>query len=673
MKKSLFSFLVLAVIAFSCKKEETVKEGMDSTIVPEDIKDLDVPSTFNYKTSRELNTSISVKSINDNPLEGIRIDFYDKDPFEGGEKFASGITQADGILNTDIKIPSYLKEVFIECNYKGFANSFTVSAESDIVLDFGGSQPVRKFKTSRKSTNTSPIPAGGNVYYLSTAGNLGLPDNLENTGDVLSSDFLDDINASLPSGQNVAVHNASYLSSSNEYEVVVNAISDVWVTFVAEGAGYKNSLAYYVYDTDNPPSSSSQIDSVFVIFRNTSLKYSGGELNAGDKVYLGRFPAGKSISWVLFQNAYNSGSNTINVNAQRIYSKADFNPEPIASERQHTVQLVDNSRQLLLNGFEDILRNSGSCDHDFEDLIYYVTANPWTGIDTDNSPDITPSVDADNDGVNDAIDEYPNDAARAFNVAYQGNLGFEDLWPSQGDYDFNDMVMAYDITHVLNAQNEVVDINADWTIRAAGAGFNNGFGWEYKNVLPSDVSSVSGTSLQEGIISTASNGLENGQSLATVIAFDDVFNEIQHAGGPFINTVKTDPNVPVVTKSISISFSSPQSLLDVGLPPYNSFIFVNGDRGKEIHLANAKPTDLANPAYFGTNDDDSDPASERYYKTSNNLPWVMHIYGQYDYPIEYEPIDDAYLNFGAWAQSGGGLFENWYLDLPGFRIASKIY
>lgn len=673
MKKVIYTFLAASALFASCKKEEDNTTNPGNVPVPEDIRDIQVPASFNYQTAVELNTQISVKNLQDAPLEGIRIDFYDKDPFEGGEKFASGFTQADGILNTEIKIPSYLKEVFVECNYKGFANSYTVSAESAISIDFGGKPLPRNFKTGKKASVNSLIPAGGNVYYMGTAGGSGVPDYLEPVGDVIDSDLLDDINASLPSGQNVPNNNPSYLSSSNEFEIVIDAISDVWVTFVTEGAGYKNSLAYFVYDTDNPPATAAQIDSIFIIFRNTSLTNSGGNLNAGDKVNLGRFPAGKSISWVLFQNAYSSSSNSVNINAQRIFSKADFNPEPLASQRQHTVQLIDNSRELLLNGFEDILRNNGQCDHDFEDLIFYVTANPWTGIDTDNSPDVTPANDADNDGVGDAFDDYPNDPLRATNVSYQGNLGFEDLWPSQGDYDFNDMVMGYDITHVLNGDNEVVDVNADWTIRAVGAGFNNGFGWEFENVASSTVASVTGTSLQEGIITTAGNGVESGQTYATVIAFDDVFNEIQHAGGPFINTVKTDPNVPAVTKSISVTFSSPQNVADVGLPPYNAFIFVDGDRGKEVHLADNRPTDLANPAYFGTNDDDSDQGSNRYYKTANNLPWALHIYGDYDYAIEYEPIDNAYVNFGAWAQSGGGLFENWYTDLPGYRVDSKIY
>lgn len=673
--KNLALFSVLTVLLISCNKESHFNDGttINGAIVPSDIREYQVPSNFDYRTSMDIKTDISVKGLDNSPLGGIRIDFYTKDPFQGGELFASGFTSNDGILHTDIKIPSYLKEIYVQCNYKGFANSKVVQASDQLSINFGGTPAPRQFKKGKTSGSQSLIPAGGNVYYMGSAGSLGLPDYLENPGDQIDQVFLDDINTSLPSNQNVSIHNPSYLSNANEFEIVIDQISDVWVTFVAEGAGYKNALGYYVYDSNNPPSSASQIDSIKIIFRNTSLAGSGGLLNAGDKVHLGRFPAGKTISWVLFQNAYNSSSNTVNINAQRIYSKADFNPEPIVSDRQHNVQLVDNARQLILNGFEDILRNQSNCDHDFEDLLYYVTSNPWTAIETGNIPPVTPSADSDGDGVNDQVDDYPNDPNRALDVNYMGNIGFEDLWPAQGDYDFNDLVMGYDIDHVMNASNEVVDIKADWTIRAVGAGFNNGFGFEFQNVLPSAVQSLTGNSLKEGIISTNANGTESGQTNATVIAFDNVFNEIQHVGGPFINTIKTDPYANEVTMNIVLSFNSPQPLNDVGLPPYNSFIFVNGDRGKEVHLADHSPTDLANTAYFGTADDDSNINQERFYKTSNNLPWGLHIYGNYDYPIEYEPINNAYTKFGSWAQSSGTTFEDWYLDQSGYRNSALIY
>ena len=74
-------------------------------------------------------------------------------------------------------------------------------------------------------------------------------------------------------------------------------------------------------------------------------------------------------------------------------------------------------------------------------------------------------VDADNDGVQDSDDAYPNDAARAYNNVFPSSgystLMFEDLWPSLGDYDFNDFVADYKINRVTNAANKVVEIKAE--------------------------------------------------------------------------------------------------------------------------------------------------------------------------------------------------------------------
>ena len=40
---------------------------------------------------------------------------------------------------------------------------------------------------------------------------------------------------------------------------------------------------------------------------------------------------------------------------------------------------------------------------------------------------------------------------------------------------------------------------------------------------------------------------------------------------------------------------------------FNPFIIVDLERGKEVHLPNYSPTDLANDNYFGTYADDSNP------------------------------------------------------------------
>ena len=81
--------------------------------------------------------------------------------------------------------------------------------------------------------------------------------------------------------------------------------ADVWLTFVHEGAGYRNALAYYEYDINNPPTTVADIDTINIVFPNTSYPGSGGDLASGSKVRLGRFSAGTGIGWALVPNGWN--------------------------------------------------------------------------------------------------------------------------------------------------------------------------------------------------------------------------------------------------------------------------------------------------------------------------------------------------------------------------------
>lgn len=675
MKLKLVPCLFIVLILTSCKVDlEDINSENQETTNTEDIKSIKFPKDFNFNTTEKIQVDISVKSLTDKFLPNVKVSFYTNHPDFEGKYISSAFTDNSGRVQTEIMTPSYLEELFVQVHSIGFANQKTVKIAPQIKLEFGGKPNVRNKSTDKKSSNDI-IPISGNYYYMGnfTSGSTaGLPNYLENNGDNLSQTFLDDVNASLPEQRPVPTNNPEYLTSGNELDVVVKEKSDVWITFVTEGAGYKNSLGYYVFDTNNPPSTASEIDSIFVVLPNASLKYSGGELQAGDKINIGTFEAGKTISWVLFQNAWTG--NGVNVNATKFYSRIDFNTtESNANKRQHTVQLKDIGRQLLLNAFEDLPRSSGSSDDDFNDLVFYVSANPWEAIEIDNVPDVKPKTDSDGDGVSDDSDDYPNDSNRAVKNTYTGTLAFEDLWPSQGDYDFNDLVIGYNIDHVLNGNNKIVAIEADWTIKAVGAAFKNGFGFKFDGLNSSDILSISGQRLKENIISTNANGTEMNQSKATVIIFDNVFNEIKSVGGAFINTVLDNPLTPTVTISSNIEFSSPIPQNLVGLPPYNPFIFVNGDRTKEIHLSNQTPTDLADVTLFGTFADATNISNNYFYKTANGLPWAINIHGSFDYPIEKSPIDKAYLNFKNWGINGGNSFKEWYLDTPSNRDNSKIF
>jgi len=256
-----------------------------------------------------------------------------------------------------------------------------------------------------------------------------------------------------------------------------------------------------------------------------------------------------------------------------------------------------------------------------------------------------------------------------------GTLAFEDLWPSKGDYDFNDLVIDYQFEITTNTNNYVENVVGTFTIRAIGASLENGFGFQLSDAIdPADLT-VTGYSLKENIVTLSGNGTEVGQSTPTIIVFDNAYQEMTHPGGGIgINTSENAPYVTPVTLTINIDFTpNTYTYNELNISGFNPFIFVNKNRSVEVHLPDYLPTALADVNLFGTLNDDSNPATGKYYKTENNLPWAINIYESFDYPMEKQQIVWAYLKFAEWATSEGASFDDWYKDLSGYRDDSKIY
>lgn len=286
------------------------------------------------------------------------------------------------------------------------------------------------------------------------------------------------------------------------------------------------------------------------------------------------------------------------------------------------------------------------------------------------------SPDSDKDGVPDDCDDYPDDSSLAYNIEFpskygKGSIAFEDLFPVKGDYDFNDLVIDYKYTTVMTPALEVNSILGTLDIvHTTGASYENGFGIQLDGVLRSQVEGVtinyyteyseegssitkSGDFFSKGIVKQ-SDGLELDQDHAVIIFFDN------------------SKDFPLGSETITfeIIFNNPIHETDIGVPPFNPFIFVNGDRTREVHLADHPRTDLAavEGSTFGLSSIDEDTN----YKSSNGLPWAISLAHKFKYPIESVSIVNAYNHFVEWAENGGELYEDWYSDEDGYREESKI-
>jgi LruC domain-containing protein len=530
---------------------------------------------------------------------------------------------------------------------------------------------------------------GGQAYSLST----GAPTIAEfsRTQPVefvtLPADLASKIGYTLPEGRDIRKNAQGLLPDSDDKtNLHFTEDAEVWVTFLSEGAGYRNSVGWFSYNTATPPRYPNEVNEK-ILFANASMPSPLDQAGAAKQntVYLGHFTAGQSLGFMIVANGFNNTGRTLG--GQRVagvtdkpdpkwvfYTLRQLNPEASSAQNLnvHTLMLKDlagasDGYQRMVIGFEDINREAGG-DHDFNDVVLAIHVTPKRAlVNLSQLPTLVGSADTDSDGdgVKDALDEFPNDAARAFTRYYPsrdgfGTLAYEDLWPKRGDYDLNDVVVRYRSREVLNAARNVVSMEMAYRLDARGGDIHNGFAVQLPGV-PS--SALKWASLQRGSELAKTVSAEAGQSLLTLQVFKDSVQELPPSAAPciFANTQAECPKVPTQSYKLAMEFTTPQPGAQMNAP-YNPFIFRTMARGHEIHLPGKPATDLVDKKLFGTGDDRSAVAQGRTYRDANGRPWALDIPMEWRYPNETINLTLPYPNMALWASSGGAQYSNWYVS-----------
>lgn len=683
MERILFFLTFLTLSACNTFEIPETNGTVDVSVEKKTMDQLNIPSTFTFKTSQDITVTITANDNTGARLKNVPFKLYS---IEKGSTdsllLMSGQTESDGTFLTKLNVTANIDRLVVLTDYVGLPSYNSINVNSNSVSFTLGNDNLKR-KGLVSEDKFSGKGGGGDAIdatftYMGSYNTLGVPLYLLPQGDVVSQDILNMINASLPEGRPVPQYNSQYIATTTQTNIVLKDSAAVWVTFVHEGAGYRNTLGYYTYPTNNPPTTAAAISQLKIVFPNVSYLNSGGGLKTGDKVYLGNFSAGTTIGWFLVPDGWTTPQNTVvekNYNSLYMrYSNREFNTFTSSAYRSHVALLADPARELFLLGFEDLNRPSG--DNDFNDAVFYVTSNPFTAVDTTRMVKTKPyGVDSDGDGVPDSQDAAPADPAYAFvtlgPAANQyGSIAFEDAFPYKGDYDMNDMIVDYNIEERRNAANKVTQLRGKFVLKAMGASYRNGFGIELP-ISPTKVASATGMKIRGNIINLSPNGTEAGQNKATFILFDNGYSIMPTSTGEFLNTQKDKTFRGYDTIQLAINFVEPLDRSLLGSAPYNPFIFVNQDRGREVHLPGKPPTTLANPSYFLTGDDDS--RNGKYYQTAKYLPWAIHTPQSFIYPSEKMPINTAFLKFNQWAESNGAQYIDWYQSKTNYRDSQKIY
>ena len=366
---------------------------------------------------------------------------------EGIEPLFAGYTDENGWFDGVVRLPAYLEKAYI------YTPAFYAQTLMEATLD-GGTLIAR----DEVSEITADAATRANGYYSEAVLKdgwktwLGTYDDTYGRIDYAYEGPLRNENYQLLYKASTEVFNTSrpcpqeYRSSKDLY---LNESAEVAVTMLGSNTCWNCSMGYYYYREGEQPASLAQAN-VIMLFPNTqdgqwsnnknlSSKYIGVKRGtAVQLIYYPRiaegsregattaFPAGYRIGFVLATNAWTN--RLTGFGGSKKYRAAtseglSVNDQGVPYQKPRTaVYRYTNEKQginTVLFSFEDY-----TTDQNFSDVVFTMNSNPVDAV-----VDV-PVVD-------------DNDKGKTSHTL-KGIYAFEDLWPSRGDYDMNDVMVRLD-------------------------------------------------------------------------------------------------------------------------------------------------------------------------------------------------------------------------------------
>jgi hypothetical protein len=165
--------------------------------------------------------------------------------------------------------------------------------------------------------------------------------------------------------ENVEITQSALFSDTAQKRVELIKDSEVYVTYLAEGAGYRNSVAWYSYSVFSPPTAGSQLE-LHALFPDVSsdILTPGNRLKLQDEP----FPKGTVIGFVLIINGWQG---YVDYDKQKLYTDYNLN----ANKRQQHILFMEKTCGELVLAFEDNISLSDTADADYNDIIFTVSDN----------------------------------------------------------------------------------------------------------------------------------------------------------------------------------------------------------------------------------------------------------------------------------------------------------
>lgn len=667
----------LAFLFIACEDKDLSKSGIGEE-----------PSLLDYSTTQ----SVKFNLVYDVP-EGYvsTFDVYSENPFieeefkissEAGAPTVTRLTlnpnltpisggiSISGKYNLNKTIPSYVKDLYVHSTSMFVPTLMKATIQSGVanfeIVNLSGDATRASLPTTRTLADKRPDyfirHADGKVAEttLDASNDLYFPgDGAVGPNHEPYIAFHEEVPANVYNNINLAFPekvkaDPKYLSGTS---TSLTKPAKVWISIIhTNGTQWDNALGYFYHPTNalnelihEQRTGLTNKEIIAVPLAKLKATDSKLSLTSGDYVQLQyfnedtqswqeEFPAGLTIGWMLHPKSYVRGKQYLTSGGWQwpLHSINTLNTD------NHRIDCIvfnagTEQEPFVCVGFEDDYRrnNYPSADEDFNDVMFHIKTDPATAIEP--------------------VPEIPKEEDVKTTVTKNGILAFEDNWPSEGDYDLNDVVVQYSSKATLTCRvgesvTYVTKLEDRFSLIHNGGVFFNKFGYKV-DIDPSYVESIT----INGSAYTPVPDKFDGNNGFIV----DLCENIQSYLARYTSGVTPkDYNIVIKLKD-----GITESQWETVCAPYNPFITPKDNI--EVHLPHYSPTNRADLSLFGKGHDKSDVEKKIYYVSGDKVlyPFALHLSGVDTFINleEKQRINDTYPNYDKWVKSNGTEHRDWYL------------
>ena len=228
---------------------------------------------------------------------------------------------------------------------------------------------------------------------------------------------------------------------------------------------------------------------------------------------------------------------------------------------------------------------------------------------------------------------------------------YEDLFPQQGDYDFNDLVVAYRVAMDTNANGEVSQIAGSGYLVARGASYNHD--WRLRMTLPTWASGLATYNFYEANSVTPKLGFPKQQLVSgelDLLLAENIAGEFSDGSSTYVNTFYDQAVVEGPRFDFFVVFDLPVPFNEIEAAPFDPYLYVY-DTEYEVHLMGKSPV-LGYSRNVQNN--------LTVFKDENNYPFALVVPDEFAPPLAAIDMGLAYPDYLEYVLSGGAQKTDWF-------------